>query len=433
MLAIGRSHLEWGSADQPPMTPALAALADAVAPGSLIALRVPAILATGCAVLFAALIAREFGGGRRAQALTALAQATALFSTLAGHWLTPYTLEPVQWLLIVWLVVRWVRVREDRLLIAAGVATGVAAMTKFQVVLLCAVLLVSVAICGPRDMLRRPMLWLGAVLALLLVSPTLVWQHLHGWPQLRMATVVAGEAEYLYGGRTGVAVQLFLFAGVLGVALGAYGAWRLLRSGQLRDYRFVLVTGVVLYVLFVVTVGRPYYLGGVYAPFAAAGAVSLDAAAGPARRWALRFGAVAGVAAAAVLLVVSAQTTPPELGNRIARVTAAAFRDLPDSQRGRTALLGGSYITAAYLDGAAPRYGLPPAYSTNRSYGYFPPPPDTVDQALYLATEPDGMSEHFTSVRTLANVNDDLRLYLLRQRRHSWDQIWSDLRTLTVS
>jgi hypothetical protein len=46
MLAIGRYHLDWGSADQPPLTPAVAALADALAPGSLIALKLPAVLVT---------------------------------------------------------------------------------------------------------------------------------------------------------------------------------------------------------------------------------------------------------------------------------------------------------------------------------------------------------------------------------------------------
>ncbi|MGH8965657.1 MAG: glycosyl transferase family 39, partial [Actinomycetes bacterium] len=35
MLAIGRHHLDWGSADQPPLTPLLAALMDAIAPGSI--------------------------------------------------------------------------------------------------------------------------------------------------------------------------------------------------------------------------------------------------------------------------------------------------------------------------------------------------------------------------------------------------------------
>jgi len=33
--------------------------------------------------------------------------------------------------------------------------------TKFQVLLLCAVLAVAVLALGPRELLRRPMLWLG--------------------------------------------------------------------------------------------------------------------------------------------------------------------------------------------------------------------------------------------------------------------------------
>ncbi len=57
MLAIGRNHLDWGSADQPPLAPAVAALMDAIAPGSIAALRLPAMLATAGAVVVAALIA----------------------------------------------------------------------------------------------------------------------------------------------------------------------------------------------------------------------------------------------------------------------------------------------------------------------------------------------------------------------------------------
>jgi hypothetical protein len=72
MPAIGRYHLDWGSADQPPLAPALAALMHTVAPAARPALAFPAALATGCAVVLAGLIAREFGCGRRAQVVTAL-------------------------------------------------------------------------------------------------------------------------------------------------------------------------------------------------------------------------------------------------------------------------------------------------------------------------------------------------------------------------
>jgi 4-amino-4-deoxy-L-arabinose transferase-like glycosyltransferase len=129
----------------------------------LTALRLPAVLATAGAVVVAGLIARELGCDRRAQVFTAAAQATGLWSTLAGHWLTPYSLEPVQWMLLVWLLIRWQRVRDDRLLLVLGVVIGIAAMTKFQVMLLCLVLLVAIAVCGPRDLLGRPALGGGAL------------------------------------------------------------------------------------------------------------------------------------------------------------------------------------------------------------------------------------------------------------------------------
>jgi hypothetical protein len=437
MLAIGRFHLDWGSADQPPLTPLLAAGMDAIAAESILLLRIPAALATAAAVAVAALIARELGGERRAQVLTALAQATGLWVTLAGHWLTPYALEPVQWLTVVWLLIRWIRVREDRLLVITGVVVGIAALTKFQVLLLCAVLVVTALVFGPRELLRRRAFWAGAGVAALLAAPTLWWQHRHGWPQLQMTRVVAGEADALYGGRAAIAVQLLVLAGVLGTGLLVYGMVRMFRDEALRPYRFVAATFVVLFVVFVATAGRPYYLCGLYAPMVAAGAVA------PQRRtdgsprargwsWPLRIVATVSAAAAVALLVVSAMTTRSDVGERIARETAAVYRALPEPVRGRTVLLGDSYIVAAYLDGHATRYGLPEAFSLNRSYGYFPPPAEDRDAALYVAGDDAPLRPYFTESRGVGVVGDDLRIYLLSGRTQPWSTIWQEQRTLSV-
>ncbi len=67
----------------------------------------------------------------------------------------------------------------------------------------------------------------------------------------------------------------------------AYGLWQLFRADGLREYRFIAVTFVAQYALFVVTAGRPYYLAGLYAPLAAAGALGLQRRreAGTHRRW----------------------------------------------------------------------------------------------------------------------------------------------------
>lgn len=67
-IAAG-AHPAWGYPDQPLLAPLLARAMDLLAPGSLLVLRAPAILACGMTTITIGLLAREAGGGRRAQRL----------------------------------------------------------------------------------------------------------------------------------------------------------------------------------------------------------------------------------------------------------------------------------------------------------------------------------------------------------------------------
>lgn len=441
-LAIGRDHLDWGAADQPPLTSLLAGWADVIAPGSIVALRLPAVASTSIAVIVAALIAREFGGDRRAQIITAAAQASTLWISFAGYWMTPYTLEPLQWLVLVWLLVRWARVRDDRLLWVAGLVGGIAVQTKFQVLLLGAVVLGAVLISGPREMLRRPALWGGVLLAGAVALPTLLWQVAHGWPQLQMSGVVSAEAEALGGSRALVAVLLLAAAGVAGTVLVIVGIWHLLRAEQLRPYRFLAITFVALYVVFVVTAGRPYYLGGLYGALAAAGAVAFQRRRerrGERGRWVAWPGLVlsAVVALGAVALSAGAVTAESDtVGRSIASRTAAAWESLPPAERDRAVLVAQSYIAAAYLDVYSSEYGLPAVYSGSRGYGYFDPPPDQADAVVSVSNDPDELCRHFTDTTRLTPPGDDPReagIWHCTGRTDSWSSIWASLRSLEVA
>src|SRR3954447_4194481 len=64
-------HLAWGYDDQPPLTPLIARIATGLFGASPAGLRVPSALAMAACVLLTALIARELGGGRRAQVVAA--------------------------------------------------------------------------------------------------------------------------------------------------------------------------------------------------------------------------------------------------------------------------------------------------------------------------------------------------------------------------
>lgn len=434
-LALGRHHLDWGSVDQPPAVPALAWLADAVAPASIPVLRVVPSLATAAAVLVAALIARELGGDRRAQTLTALAQATGLWTSFTGHWLTPYTLEPVQWLLVVWVLVRWMRIRDDRLLLVLGPLVGVAALTKFQVVLFGVVLLAAVLLTGPRDLLRRPALWVSVLLAALIAAPTMVWQAVNGWPQLQMGPVVAAESA-LFGDRPGIAIVLVAFAGVLGTVLVVVGLVAPVLDRRLRPHLFLTVTFAVLWLFFVVTAGRGYYLDGLHGALAAVGAVAFAhrREAGH-RRWtwvAWPVGVLAVLAAAAAVHA-STRAAGPEVPGRVTAAVAQVYDGLPPEQRARTVVFGQSYVFASFVDTADPRLGLPAAYSGNRSYGYFAPPPDDHDTIIFIGDDPGQLAPVTGPMRPAVDLGDGNRVWLGEGLHAPWSQVWPQLRLLTVS
>lgn len=440
MLAIGRHHLDWGSADQPPVVPLLARLADSVAPGSGTVLALPAVAATAVSVVLVALLTRELGGDRRAQCLAALAQATAPVGACFGHWLTPASLEAAQWLTICWLLVRWVRLRDDRLLLVLGVVVGVAVQTKFQATAFAAVLLVSVVAVGPRTLLRRPALWAGAVLAALIAAPTLLWQAVHGWPQLRMAGVVSDEASALQGGPLLTALMLIVWAGVPAVALMAVGLVEL-RRDEMRELRFLGVTFVVLLVVFALSSGRFYYLAGLYGALGAVGLQRRREAGRPARPWGTAAAATAGVVGAAGVLSYSTELASPVFADALVPATTRAYDALPEDQRARTVIVGSPYVYSAILDAAPPGTGLPPTASPNRSYGWFEPPAPGIDEVL-LVGDPATLRPWFSDVRPVGHVATatptgsyvptTVTLWRLSGRTASWTTIWADARSLRL-
>ncbi|MGV9542170.1 glycosyltransferase family 39 protein [Nocardia beijingensis] len=131
-VAAGR-RLTAGYADQGPLLPALARTLDLLAPDSLVALRLPAVLVTVAAVVLTAQIAREFGGDRPSQVLAAAAYATSPFLLVQGTLLATNTIDTALWVVVSWLVIRWVRTRRDGLLLAAALVTAVDMQVKWLI------------------------------------------------------------------------------------------------------------------------------------------------------------------------------------------------------------------------------------------------------------------------------------------------------------
>ncbi len=456
-LTAGR-HLGPGYADQGPLLPLLAHCADAVAPGSVVALRLVSIVAAVAGVVLAAATAREFGGSRRAQTLAALAYATCPYLITQAATLSTFALDSTLSATVVWSLVRWRRIRHDRLLFVAAAAIALDVQVKLLIVVLLAGLAIGVAAAGPRELLRRRSLWAGVILIALTAAPGIWWQYRHHWPQLAMGAVIRGEQRAATGGVLGLPVQWALLTGLLGGLLALLGCWTLLWHKTFRDYRFVGIAVLIQIAFVVASGGRPYYAAGYFPAVFAAGAVAWPAV----RHGLLRnvTVAVAAVSATVAVVVVTALPLPAtrlhhpvrsqaELSTRMRLFGTSGWSRLTDAVRdaahtwatdhGSTVIITQTYWQASALTILGPP-DLPPVYSPDRGFAYFGTPPATTRTILYV-TAGHAPTTELTACQPVSHLDDPLgfpgvdeavTVWRCEPPRQPWPSAWSRMATLLL-
>src|SRR5271166_4754058 len=117
-------HLQGGYVDQPILTPLLARVSLSLFGVWLPGLRLWPALAVAGTVVVGGLLARELGGGRRAQFLAAVATATMPAVLGAGHLMGPTSFDILAWAALALVVVRIGRTGDLRLWILGGLILG---------------------------------------------------------------------------------------------------------------------------------------------------------------------------------------------------------------------------------------------------------------------------------------------------------------------
>lgn len=441
---------DWGYRDQPPLTPALARLADTLSGGSLWGLRVPATLCVVAAVLLAALLARELGGGALAQTMAGIGLGTAATTLIFGHVLLTATLDLVVWLGIILCAARALLRQQPRWWLGAGVVLGLGLYNKLLVVLLLIGLGAGLLVAGPRRVLADRWLWAGLGIGLIIGAPNLVYQLTHELPQATMAGAIA-EDRGAQARSTFVPFQLVLLGPPL-AAIWIAGAINLLRRRSWRPVRWLPVAYLTVCVLVLATGGQHYYPYGLLAAFLVAGCVVTGDWVRRGRRW-LRLG-VAGTAvvvnAAASALLALPLLPVTELGESpipAINVTAAdsvgwpryvdqvvrAYQALPPADRAAAVVLTANYGEA----GALTRLGgdrLPPIYSGHNELWYYGPPPESATVLIGVGVGEAGeLGRHFATCVLdgrldngvgVDNEEQGVPVVVCRDRRVPWRQLW---------
>ena len=449
-LASGR-HLAWGYPDQPPLAPLVARLMSSMS-SSVVVLRIPSDLAVAGTVVLTALIARELGGGRRAQQLAAAGIAIGNLTLGSGHLFSTTTFGVTVWAALCLLALRVLRTGQSRWWIVAGLVAGVGLLDNDLVAFLAAAVFPSILLVGPRRLLADRWLFIGVAIAAALWAPYLVWQARHGWPQLAVARSIAHGSSGSGGPRWAIPLeQLYLLTPVL-TPVWIAGLVRLLRDGDVRWARALGVSWFVLLLAFVVTGGKPYYLALMMPLLLAAGAQpALDWLArrsvGDRRAWAVALAVSAVIDATLTLPIVPLRVlhdTPVVAINFDAGETvawtgyvdqiAAAWRTTAGPN---AAVITSNYGEAGAVDHYGPSRGLPHAFAVQNAYWLWGPPPPTTTRVLAVGFDRNQLSAAFTHVRLVgrlhnryqvSNSEQGMPLWQCSEPRLSWPALWRRLR-----
>ncbi|MGA7676325.1 MAG: glycosyltransferase family 39 protein [Rhizomicrobium sp.] len=389
----------WGYVDQPPLVPWIASLSHALFGNYLVGFRLVPALAMAATVALTAEFARLIGGGRFAQWLAGLCVLGCPQFLAIGLIFTTDTFQALTWLACGWFLVRLAQTGDERWWIPLGAVVGVSLFSKYMIAFYVVALSIGLLATPQRRSLLHPWLYLGALVAVVLILPNLLWQQAHGWPFLELGEAAANGKNLALSPPAYFAQQLLLI-GPLAAPVWIAGLWACSWRPKLAVYRAFPIAYAILFVFFIATHGKAYYLSSIYPTLLAVGAVAIESwLRGPIARGA----ALGAVALASVLLaplaipVLSEENyiayahaiglgpsataaehqrlglLPQHFADmhgwpQMAAKVAAVYSALPPADRAKAVFFGHNYGEAAAIDVFGRHLGLPPAISAHNNY-----------------------------------------------------------------
>jgi hypothetical protein len=463
-------HLAFGYVDVPPLAPLIMAAGRLLFGESLLAIHILPALAGAGTLVFACLIAREFGGKTFAVGLTALG------FLIVPVWLTfdsVFTYDCIDQLVLaafLFTLVRYLRTGDRRLWILLGTLAGIACLTKMTLPILGPGFLIALLISKHRKDLLSPWPWLGGLVFLFLLSPYVLWEAANHWATLTYWSNYGSQRLYEATWQEYFANVFFSMNPVL-LPLIAIGLYRIFRRLGGRNYYFLGIMFLLSLAVDYLLHARTWMLAEMFLPLLAAGSVCLEEIA-DGRRWGaiLRPAAVVAALAGGILVApanlpivpvkdlpayaqnfeflyrpirnfIGTSTEYPEYFSLrfgwedLVREVAKVYDDLPPQDRRTAGIYANWYAPAAAIDLLGPAYGLPPAVSGHLTYYLWGPGESSWDVMIIVTRKTNDMAPFFETCERKAAVHNDysaasfnqLSIFVCRDPKVSPQAIWGSV------
>lgn len=457
-------HLAWGYIDHAPLAPFLARVSRTLFGDSLYSLRLLPALASGAKVFLAGWIAREFGGRAFAQFLAALAVLLAPIYLTFDSFFSMNAFEPVFWMAAAAVIIRILNDASPRWWLLFGLIAGIGLLNKHSMLVFGSGLALGLLVTSARQQFANPWTWLGALLAIALFAPNLVWEIRNGWPTFALLHAVMGTKYSIVPAWQYVAQQ-GLLTHPLATPIWLLGLWFLWRDRQGKRFALFAWAYAVMLAEMLLLHGKIYYLAPVYGILLAAGAVWIESrAVPPTGRWLqpaiatllVLGGLIAAPLAMPILPVkgaisyskfwdvqsVHVENVPQgdlpqifadmfgwqEQAGAIARV----YNALAPEERAQAAIAAYNYGEAGAVDYFGPRLGLPQAISGHNQYGLWGPGSASGELVIAIGFTKQQLSAFFDDIRPTLIISPQyalpeesgLTIYVCRRPKASLQAMW---------
>jgi hypothetical protein len=461
------NHPAIGYVDQPPFCALILMVWKTIFGDSLISVRILPALSGALLMLITTLTTSEMGGKKFAQILAALCAMFAPGYLALNGFYSMNSFDLVFWALLFYVLVKIINSGNSKLWLLFGVIAGIGLMNKISVMFLIAGIFSAMLLVPERKYLKDKYHWLGVLIALIILSPYIIWNLTHDLATLEF---IRNASQFK---NADIPITAFIFSQIIEMnpfiaIIWIIGLIALLTSKHLKKYRIFAFAYVIIFLIFAFQKGKPYYLFPYYPILISAGAISIVSFSDK-RLKLFKYVITAIVVIAGILIspiaipvlqpdgLIAFQNTlglnisagekgrqsplPQHLADRfgweeLVEKVAIAYNSLSDSEKVRTSIYAQNYGEAGAIDYYGKKYGLPHSVSGHNNYWYWGYGNDNVSNFIIVGGKLEDHLPDFAEVK-ISGVQfnkyampfeNNLNIYIAKGLKKPIKEIWKGVK-----
>jgi len=186
----------------------------------------------------------------------------------------PNSLDILCWTLIYFTTIRFIQTEHSKWLYWMALSFAIGFLNKYNIAFCLFGLLLALPLTNQRRLFTNPHLYYAGIIALILISPNLIWQYQNDFPVFSHMKELA-ETQLVHVKRMNfVKEQFFFFIGSLPILITAFISFFIFPA--FKPYRLFFWAFVFTLAIFIFLKAKAYYAIGLYPIFFAFGAIYLS-------------------------------------------------------------------------------------------------------------------------------------------------------------